>query len=159
MARRCVKCKATEFEETEEGMLMCIECGTQVRGVVEETLDFGDAGGFSGRRIKSSKRVVEEAEHVTEWPTPALVFEAFQHVLQTFVAAVVRLHPSCSKSLPPAVGELWFRTLQLFPEAKQVARLPHNRRACKRPPRWRARCLCVRLSTAHAPALACHVPV
>lgn len=99
-------------------MLMCIECGMQVRGIVEEARDFGDGAGFSQRTVVSS--VEKQVDSTIKWPAAALVFEAFQHILQTLVGSAVNQNPSCCADLPEAVGNLWFRTMQLFPDARQV---------------------------------------
>ena len=32
MSHVCTACKATEFDETEDGALVCVECGTQAYG-------------------------------------------------------------------------------------------------------------------------------
>ena len=63
--------------------------------------------------------------------------EAFQHVLQAFIADVIRSHPSCSRGLPATVGELWFDTMPYFPETKEsvteVTALPAFGGAAQRP--------------------------
>jgi len=136
---RCARCKASTFEPTPAGMLICVECGTQVRGVVEEILSHGEGIGFSMRhkRKADKKQAHAELAYVREWPTPALVFETFQYVLHKLVDAVGQRHPASAEPLASAVRELWFRTLQLFPEAAKdapvVKRLPRMINSKTRP--------------------------
>ena len=47
-AHVCPVCKSTDFDETEDGALTCVECGTQVFGVRAEVNEQGlDGAGVS----------------------------------------------------------------------------------------------------------------
>ena len=120
----CKQCKARDNFDFDEksGTMVCLECGTQVAGYVEEVMDRNECGtfGYSQKRA-AAPRAERAARKEKEWPDPAQVFEAFQHVLQTFLSAVMTSHSESCSELPSVVGGLWFRCVRLFPEATSEA--------------------------------------
>lgn len=113
----CVVCKSTDFEDTDDGALACVECGTLLHGVRQEIHEAGAAQPLGASLIR--RRVFRQQSSVAEYPpgsfvTAAEAFEAFQRVLQKLLVALVE---SCGLDarLPLEVGRLWIETVALFP--------------------------------------------
>ena len=74
----CTVCKADEFDSTEDGGLVCKECGTQVKGIVEEVQDTS-TNKWTGVRVRATPRPTDAAALAPVklvWPDAARVFGA-----------------------------------------------------------------------------------
>ena len=56
----CPACKATEFEETEDGALSCVECGLQLQGVRQEVNEAYAGQGVALKKVKRARLDNEE---------------------------------------------------------------------------------------------------
>ena len=131
MAHVCAVCKATEFEETEDGALSCVECGTQIFGVRQEVneataSEMGVTFSIRYRAPRASgaheRAEGESSSNVVTYDgiLASAVMEAFQRVLQSLVAALVdrrRGAAALDAQLAPTVGALWLRTARFFTAA------------------------------------------
>ena len=121
--RVCTTCKGSDFDQVDDGGFVCKDCGTQVRGIVEEQVQAGVGGTLgvgSGKRVQSATNVETAVAAMSEAtpPSAAQIFEAFQCVLQQLMqslAPVIGSGPNFAKS----VGAIWQRVLHLFPEASE----------------------------------------
>ena len=97
MSHECVSCGATEFAETDDGALTCVECGMQLHGVRAEVSDLGPQVG-SLKRVKTVPRVRMGGSEVGAHGlvTTTMAFEAFQHVLQAYLSALVDPNGPCA---------------------------------------------------------------
>ena len=130
----CPQCKATDFEETDEGYLVCIECGFRLQGVVEERNEVNPTDIQGHKRVKVPPKPAEaraeadeatDADAATDRAVPtALVFEAFQRLLAALLEQLIvrcGLDVKALKALTLTVGKLWFRVYRRFPAAARDA--------------------------------------
>ena len=117
----CSVCKGTDFRTHDNGaFLICADCGTEVRGRVEEVSEAFETAGATYRKRKVGPRPDREpitAPEVDPRPSADLVFEAFQCVLQALLDALVS-KCGCDAALLPTVRALWFRVLPLCTDTK-----------------------------------------
>ena len=126
----CTVCKSTRLEPIDNGAFYaCLDCGTQVQGVVEEATEaFETSVGWSGRRRstggkkKKQKTGEGHVEEMERGPRPSAlqVLEAFQHLLQVSLEGLVS-RCGCEPQLIDAVRDIWFRCVPLCSDAQQLA--------------------------------------
>ena len=123
-AKECSVCKSLDFDETEDGAYACVECGTQIFGMRAEVNEQSgaDAGVTFSTRYRAQVPCVigmpaSETAVTGTGILASVVMEAFQCMLQSFVAALVdqrRGGAGLDMRLAPAVGMLWMRTARIF---------------------------------------------
>lgn len=118
----CVVCKSIEFEKSGYGGFVCVECGTQLHGVVEELVDeYEQASGaqmaFRQRAGPSTVLALAPAasscENSSVPVTGAQAFEAFQCVLQELLTPFAQLSGG-GEPLVTLVRTLWFCCIPFF---------------------------------------------
>ena len=121
----CTVCKGTDFIEA-DFIKTCADCGTQVRGHIEEQ-NHAEYGEGTGRSVKQKRKRTEKVyeAQVELRPSAELGFEAFQCVLQALVGALVS-ECGCDAEVASEVRALWFRVVPLCAEAvAETAHLYH----------------------------------